>query len=177
MQRSLAFVLVFVCATAGAQVYRRVAPDGHVYFSDRPGPDAERVEVTPNTAVRLPQTSGQPGQGDATGQAEAATPAYADFSIVSPASNEGIRANNGNVSVVLKLVPDLQPGHIIVLNVDGEDGERISSGKELTIGLTNLSRGLHTIAATVLDGNNQTLVQAGPVSFQVLRAAVGRQAP
>lgn len=180
MQRSLVFVLAFVCATASAEIYRRIGADGHVYFSDQPGPDAERIEVTPNTAVRLPQTPVQAdasGQADATGTAADITPAYSNLSIVSPASNAGVRANDGNVTVALKLVPDLQPGHTIVLNIDGEDGKQISSGEDLTIELTNLSRGLHTIAASVLDEDNETLVQADPVSFYVLRVAVGRQLP
>ena len=101
MQRSLVFVLAFVCATASAEIYRRIGADGHVYFSDQPGPDAERIEVTPNTAVRLPQTPVQAdasGQADATGTAADITPAYSNLSIVSPASNAGVRANDGNVT-------------------------------------------------------------------------------
>lgn len=170
MQRLLVFFLAFVCATASAQVYRRVGPDGHVYFSDRPGPDAEQIEVTPNTAVRLPPAT---GQGDAIEQPDAAAPAYSSFSILSPTSNQGVRANNGDVTVVLKLVPDLLPGHTIVLSIDGEDGKQISTGDDLTIELSNLSRGLHTIKAKVLDEEDNVLIQAGPVSFNVLRVAVG----
>jgi Domain of unknown function (DUF4124) len=170
MQRLLVLFLTFVCATANAQIYRRIGPDGHVYFSDRPGPDAEQIEVTPNTAVRLPPV---PGGGDAAKQQNAAAPAYSSFSIVSPSSNQGVRANNGNVTVVLKLVPDLQSGHTIRLGIDGEDGAQISAGESLTIELTNLSRGLHTVTATVLDQEGSKLIQAGPVSFNVLRVAVG----
>jgi hypothetical protein len=171
MQRLLVFFLAFVCATASAQIYRRIAPDGHVYFSDRPGPDAEPVEVIPNTAVRLPPV---PVQGVATEQPVAATPAYSNFSIVSPAINQGVRANDGNVTVVLKLVPDLLPGHTITLSIDGEDGEQISVAEDLTIELTNLSRGRHTVEATLHDEQGNALIQAGPVSFNVLRVAVGR---
>lgn len=170
MQRLLVFFLAFVCATANAQIYRRIGPDGHVHFSDRPGPDAEQIEVIPNTTVRLPPA---PGQGDATGQLDAAAPAYSSFSIVSPASNQAVRANNGDITVVLKLVPDLLPGHTIVLSIDGEDGKQISTGDDLTIELSNLSRGLHTIKAKVLDEEDNVLIQAGPVSFNVLRVAVG----
>jgi hypothetical protein len=170
MQRLLVFFLAFVCATASAQVYRRVGPDGHVYFSDRPGPDAEQIQVTPNTAVRLPPA---PGQGDATGQQDTVAPAYSSFSIVSPASNQGIRANNGDVTVVLKLVPDLLPGHTIMLSINGQNDEQIITGEDTAIELTNLSRGLHTIEATVLDEQDVVLIKADPVSFNVLRVAGG----
>ena len=45
--------LVFVCATASAQVFKRVGPDGKVYFSDQPGPDARQIEVAPATNRRV----------------------------------------------------------------------------------------------------------------------------
>ena len=47
MQRKFLFLLILFCTTAGAEVYKRMGPDGQVYFSDRPGSDATRIEVTP----------------------------------------------------------------------------------------------------------------------------------
>ena len=170
MQRLAVFFLAFLCATASAEVYRRIGPDGHVYFSDKPGPDAEQIEVTPSTAVRLPPA---PGQGDATGQQDAAAPGYSSFSIVSPVNNQGVRANNGDVTVVLKLVPDLLPGHTIMLSIAGQDDEQVITGDDTAIELTNLSRGLYTIEATVFDEEDTVLIKTGPVSFNVLRVAVG----
>ena len=164
------FFLAFACATANAEIYRRVGSDGHVYFSDRPGPDAEQIEVTPNTAVRLPPA---PAQGEATGEQDTAVPAYSSFSILSPASNQGVRANNGDITVVLKLVPDLLPGHTIMLSISGQNDEQIITGRDLAIELTNLSRGLHTIEDTVQDEDDVALVKAGPFSFNVLRVAAG----
>ena len=170
MRRLPVFFLAFVCATASAQVYRRIGPDGHVYFSDRPGPDAEQIEVTPDKAVRLPPAT---AQGDATEQQDTAAPAYSSFSIVSPMNNQGVRANDGDGTVVLKLAPYLLPGHTIMLIITGQNDEQILTGENTVFELTNLSRGLHTIEATVLDEEDTVLIKAGPVSFNVLRVAVG----
>jgi hypothetical protein len=170
MQRILVLFLAFACATASAQVYRRIGPDGHVYFSDRPGPDAEQIEVTPNTAVRLPPA---PAGGDTAKQQDAAVSAYSSFSIVSPAGDHGVRANNGDITVVLKLVPDLLPGHTIMLSISGQNDDQVVTGNGPAIELTNLSRGLHTIEAAVLDEENTVLIKAAPVSFNVLRVAAG----
>jgi hypothetical protein len=93
--------------------------------------------------------------------------------IVSPVNNQGVRANNGDVTVVLKLVPDLLPGHTIMLSIAGQDDEQVITGDDTAIELTNLSRGLHTIEATVFDEEDTVLIKAGPVSFNVLRVAVG----
>ena len=40
-------------------IFRRIGPDGQVYFSDQLGPDAERVDVTPAQTISLPSVSEQ----------------------------------------------------------------------------------------------------------------------
>jgi len=179
MQRVLLMILlVFVCAAANAQIFKRTGPDGQVYFSDQPGPDAERVDVSPAQAVSLPplpeatETAEQAGS-DSTNPQDEVTAAYNEFSITSPTSDQGVRANNGNVTIQLSLQPALRSGHIIVLNVDGEDGESSSTSSSLVIGLENMSRGLHTVWATVVDAEGNALIQTEPVSFYVLRVALG----
>ena len=169
MQRVVYFLLVFVCATASAQVFQRTGPDGKVYFSDQPGPDAKPVDVPPAQTISLPAVpeSTEPAQqaGDVT--------SYTEFTIVSPTSEQEVRANDGIVSVRLSLQPALMPGHTIALAMDGEDGNKIKAGDGMTVELNNLSRGRHTVEATVVDNAGNALIQAGPVSFNVLRAAVG----
>ena len=84
-----------------------------------------------------------------------------------------MRANDGNVIINFSLQPALKSGHTIKLKIDGEDGTLVQSGESLTVNLFNVSRGLHTVQAFVLDGNGNMLMHAGPVSFYVLRVAVG----
>ena len=162
--------LVFVCVTANAQVFRRTGPDGHVYFSDQPGPDAEQVDVTPAQTISLPPVPEQPDTGT-TGQQDDAAPPYAEFTIVSPTSEQAVRANDGNVTVQLSLQPELIPGHTIALKIDGEDGEKINTGNGMAVELSNLSRGRHTVEARVIDEKGSVLIQTGVVSFNVLRVA------
>ena len=178
MQRILLLLLVFACATANSQVFRRIGPDGKVYFSDRPGPDAEQVDVAPAQTISLPpvpeqtNTAGQPSDV-ATGKQDDVTSLYTVFTIISPTSNQSVRANDGNVTVRLSLEPELRRGHVIALKIDGQDGEDIRTGNGMTIELSKLSRGRHTVEARVVDNEGNELIQAGPVSFYVLRAAAG----
>jgi hypothetical protein len=157
-------------ANAAGQVYKRIGPDGKVYFSDQPDPGATEIEVRPVPTVKLPPVPQRP---PAARQQDAVSPAYTALSIASPTNDQAIRANDGNVMIKLSLQPALQPGHSVVLNVDGEDGEQVKAGGSLTIGLSNLSRGRHTIEAAVVDAKGKTLIQSGSVSFNVLRVAVG----
>jgi hypothetical protein len=170
MRRLFPLLLVFICATSSAEVYKRVGPDGKVYFSDQPGPDAKQIEVAPAQTISMP-----PAQTGADTQKPAAdeAAAYSTFTIVSPTSEEGVRANDGNVSVQLSLQPQLMAGHSIILTVDGEEGEAMKTGGDLIVSLSNLSRGRHTVEARVVDGAGKALIQAGPVSFFVLRVAGG----
>ena len=172
MQRLLVLLLVFVCATANSQIFRRIGPDGQVYFSDQPGPDAEQVDVTPAQTISLPPVPEQTETAAAETLGDA-TVAYTGFSITSPTSDQGVRANDGNVTVHLSLKPALQSGHSIILNVDGEDGESTNSSNGLMIELNNLSRGQHTVMATVVDEDGNALIKTSPVSFQVLRVTGG----
>ena len=160
--------LVFVCAIANAQVFKRTGPDGKVYFSDQPGPDAEQVDVTPAQTISLPPAPEQPDT-EATEQQNDATPSYTEFTIVSPASEQSVRANDGNVTIQLSLQPELIPGHTIALKIDGEDGVAINTGDTLTVELSNLSRGRHSVEATVLNPEGNELIQTVTVSFNVLR--------
>jgi hypothetical protein len=167
MRKVLVTLLVFACAAASAEVYKRIGPDGSVQFSDRPGPDAEKVDVGPIQTLKLPPV--RPGKSTRGPQQRQAFQ-YTEFSIVSPANEEGIRANDGNVTVRMALQPALRPGDTVAVTVDGE---RIGTGGSTTIQLTNLPRGGHTIQAAVIDTEGKELVQAQPVTFYVLRAAAG----
>lgn len=171
MNRVLLLVPVFACATVSAQVFKRVGPDGTVYFSDQPGPDAQQIEVAPAQTISLPPV---PRQAETSGDQHQAGPVYTAFSIVSPTSEQAIRANDGNVVVQLSLQPELRSGHTITLTVDGEDGEAIKSGRGMSIALSNLSRGRHSVEAVVVDDAGKVLIQTDAVGFNVLRVAVGR---
>ena len=90
MQRKFLFLLIlFFWATAGAQVYKRTGPDGQVYFSDRPGSDATRVEVAPAQAIGRSPRPDASGEQDPREPAPSGDdpPAYTEFAIISPANN------------------------------------------------------------------------------------------
>ena len=98
---------------------------------------------------------------------------YTGFSITSPTDDQGVRANDGNVTVHLSLKPALQSGHLIVLSVAGEGSESTTNSSGLSVDLKNLSRGLHTVTGRVVDEDGNDLIKTEPVSFHVLRVGGG----
>jgi hypothetical protein len=173
MYKKSVILLMLVCTVASAQVYKRTGPDGQVYFSDLPDADSEKVDVTPAQTISMPPMSENKGVQSQQEQEPAAV--YTAFSIVSPTDGQEIRANDGNVSVQLSLQPALKSSHSVSLIINGEDGSRSSTGHGLNIGLSNLSRGRHTVEAAVVDTQGRQLIKAGPVSFNVLRYALIKQ--
>jgi len=101
--------------------------------------------------------------------ATASAGSYTGFSITNPTNDQGVRANDGNVTIHMSIQPALQSGHMIVLNVDGEDGKSSKTSSNLTMELENMSRGLHTITATVVDKDGNDLIKTETVRFHVLR--------
>ena len=173
MKRVFALLLAVACATAGAEVFRHVGPDGEVSFSDTPAPGAEQVKMAPLQTISPPPPLPRGLVINSSPVGTKSAPSYARFAIVEPANGQSVRANDGNVKVGLSLQPALVPGHSIELIVDGEDGGKTLSGASLNFNLSDLPRGLHTLVARVKNGRGEKLVEAGPVSFHVLRVAVG----
>ncbi len=165
----LIFVFIFSTGLAFAQtgVYRWVAPDGTVIFSDQPRPDAEKVVIQPAQTVPPPEAASkrlqsQSGAADAAGDQAA----YNEFLIVSPADDETVRANNGDVTVSMSLKPRLHARHAIVLSMNGE---KVGKGSSTSLTLQNLPRGTHTVQAVVVDAGGAELVRTDSVIFHVLR--------
>jgi len=175
MQRFIAILLLIASVTASAEVFRRIGPDGEVYFSDTPSSVSERVNLAPAQLVTLSpprrQSVEEPSAGDLANKNLAHV--YAQFEIVKPSHGQGVRANDGSVTVYLSLQPALRPGDVIELIVDGEDGPAIHPGETLNFNLSNMSRGSHTVAARVRSPQGEKLIETGPVRFYVLRVALG----
>jgi hypothetical protein len=179
MQMVTLLLVLVVASTAQAQVYRSVGPDGSVIFSDRPVPGAKSVDVKPlppPSAGQMPTGSGEvaePGGGSGSADQPPAVqaPAYTLFAITNPKDDEGVRANDGNVTVSLALQPALARGHRIQLTVDGRPLPQ--SGTSLSVTLVNMDRGTHAVSASVVDAGGQPVATTSSVTFHVLRVAVG----
>jgi hypothetical protein len=176
MHRFIALFLILSSATASAEMFRRIGPDGEVYFSDRPSPGSEPVDLRPAQTVNLAdirRPSAATEQSPGVVSEDAPAPAYAQFESVKPSNGQGVRANDGSVTVYLSLQPALRAGDTIELIVDGEDGPKIQSGDTLNFNLSDMSRGGHTVAARVKSQQGEKLIETGPVRFYVLRVALG----
>ena len=151
---------IFIAPLAAGDVYRSVDESGNVVFTDKPSPDAEKVEID---EVQTIDRGATPEFNYTPPPSEAQSP-YSSVAITSPANDETLSSNDGNVSVSVSVEPRLRPGHIVVLYMDGSS---VAEGAG-SFNLTNLDRGTHTLTAVVKAGGNE-VIKSAPVSFTVQR--------
>ncbi|MDZ7752186.1 MAG: DUF4124 domain-containing protein [Gammaproteobacteria bacterium] len=161
-------LLPALALAAGSKVYRWVGPDGATVFSDEARPGAEEVEIPPVQTMPALEAPRATAPDDGKGPTEEA--AYQSFSFVAPQQDQGVRANNGVVGVRMTLEPPLRAGHSIAVTLDGEP---MGGNAPLSFQLPALDRGTHTIEAEVVDATGESVISAGPITFHVLRAALG----
>ena len=161
------FLLGTSLVMAQTGVYKYVAPDGSVSFSDKSRPGAEKVQVkVPDTGVPSPTAGKAAARTDsAPGEASAAIP-YTALTIVSPTNDEAVRSNNGAVNIAMNLAPSLHARHAVVIAVNGQT---VGQGSSTSLTLQNLPRGTHTVQAAIVDEAGKEIIRSKTITFHVLR--------
>jgi len=164
MSRLLLIFVFLIAATASAEEkgYKVVRPDGTVEFSDQPQPGA--VEIP------LPQSQGYepaplpPSESDrgVAHNAVKSVVTYRQLTITAPVADETFQSAEGPVHVQVQIEPSLQPGHKLVILLDGK-----AAGSGVSATLANLDRGTHTVSAEVRDGDGKVVKSSAPVTFHV----------
>jgi hypothetical protein len=162
---------------AQAEIYKTVDEDGNVVFTDIPpredDENAEQIIIEdPNSfAVEeaIPNADAwivEPQEGEG----EEPPFRYQALEIVSPADDEPVRENAGNITIVTNLNPRLQRGHLARLLMDGNI---VQEGPQASFSLANVDRGTHTIRVEIVDESGQVMIRSGDSTFHMLRFAGG----
>lgn len=166
-------------AVAGTTIYKTVDEDGNVVFTDTPpranGPSETITLTAPNSFD--PAEAGTEASNrqlwivDPEQEAEEPGEFYAALTITSPADDENIRENAGNVTVTVKLEPPiLQAGHRFRLLLDGAPaGGTNTTG---SFSLSNVDRGTHSLKAEVVDESGKVLYSGSSSTFHLQRYSV-----
>ncbi|MCX2832275.1 DUF4124 domain-containing protein [Microbulbifer thermotolerans] len=157
-------------AQSGGSIYKTVAPDGSVVFSDKPlpGEPTEKIELAPTNVqpIALPRTlptrklSPRDQGGD-----DYAGPVR--FAIVSPM--DGATIPPGQRSIVLEVAMDPVPSgdYQFFAVVDGRPWAGASSGTSLDI--SALERGTHSVQAVLVDAAGNELARSQIITLYVKR--------
>ena len=151
--------------SGGKKVFKHVNPDGTITYSDKPAPGAKEVEVPTVPTYKPPKVP------QFTPYQEPKKPvpfAYDSIKITSPANDETIRDNTGNVTVTVAVSPGLRAGDRIEYLMDGTAMERTS---QTSFEIKNMDRGSHMITAQVVDASGNVLNTAN-VTVHMQRTSI-----
>jgi hypothetical protein len=161
--------------TAAATTYVRVEKDGTKTYSDKPIPGGKPIDLEPAQTYSSQQPTISTPRSNVPIE-QLLLERLKDFRYtscaVSPA-NDTTYVNPEMVIVGVRLTPELQPSHTLVLTVDGQPVPGGPNARSAT--LTEVYRGSHTVAVTVTDGYGQTVCSAS-ASFHVQRPSLNSPA-
>jgi hypothetical protein len=167
-------ILLFGCLLAlsvQAQESRRELwkwkdANGVTQYSDRPVPGATKVEMYTSTPAQ--PTAPAPAPAPAKPAAKPGTSAaveYQSLEIWDPESGATFFGADATVNVRMRSEPSLAAGDRLLLYLDGKLVEGESDSYEHT--LANLERGVHSLAAVILDDKGNEKIRSQPRVFHI----------
>jgi hypothetical protein len=178
MKRVFAVVLLssLCAATALAETYVRVEKDGSKTYSDRPLPGGQPVEIQPAQTYSAPPPPPIGGSSNSNlPREQQLLKEMNDFrysSCVLTPQPEAAFTNPQSVSVGVSLQPNLRPGDVVDLRVDGTS---VPGPNTLSFLLPQPNRGAHTVSVLIKDRYGKTMCSAS-ATFHVFRASVNSPA-
>lgn len=162
---SLTIAALLIATTGNAAVYKSVDGHGTTTYSDRPSPEAHRLEL-PQVSIVTFSTPPAPTRHGKT----SSTSIDRGVSILVPVQDATVRSNAGTVAVELSVDPKLDPGSTLTLLLDGEPVHK--DERRLALPLVNVDRGTHSLQAIVVGGSGRELARSPSVTFHLQRVAI-----
>jgi len=156
---------------AAQTVWKWVDENGVTHYADRPVPGATRMEISTGTNVSSPAPV--TASSSASAQPANSGPPYRNFEIWKPGNDETIPNTGGQVTVNVRVDPQLQAGHSLALYLDGRLVEGFPDNTE-SFDLTEVPRGQHTLRAIITDGRGNRVQETDQVMFMVRQESIGQ---
>ena len=174
------FSVVLLVSTGSAVVaketvmYKKVDKNGKIIFTDKPIPGSTPITVKTDTNVvstpkpqatrRLPTISPEKNNNQEPFK-------YEVLAIDEPSHDQAVRANSGDINVIVGMTPNIQPNHSLQLVMDGSPVGQPPPSPYFS--LNNVDRGTHQLAVTVIDEDTKKQIQTSEtITFHLLRASI-----
>jgi len=162
--------LLIICAWSfqsyadDKKIYKKTNDKGVVEFSDVPGKNTKPIRVPPMNTYKqkkLPSIKSKPLPVEA-------KEVYTEFSITSPLHDKIMRENSGKITVKLNITPSLKSEHKILVSIDG-DSKTAVKGSSSSVTFDNISRGTHSVQASIIDSQDKVIIKAEATTFHLRR--------
>lgn len=158
-------------SAAGATTYVRVEKDGTKTYSDRPLPGGQPVDIQPAQGYSAPPAPSSNPSVPLEERLLKQTDTFSYQSCSLSPEQDATFTNPENVSVVVSTEPELRPGDVVALTVDG----LLVSPNLRNHVISPVNRGSHTVQATVKDTFGRVLCTAS-TTFHVMRPSLNSPA-
>jgi hypothetical protein len=115
-----------------------------------------------------------PSGATASSQPESAVASYRSLEIWQPENGESFFGADAAVTVRLRSDPERAAGHSLLLYLDGRLIESATNSDSYT--LTNLERGVHSLAAVITDERGDEKIRSQPRVFHVRQPTINAPA-
>lgn len=160
-------------ATADTKIYKSIAEDGSVVFTDEPSDGAKSFKPTELNVVPA-QEQKKKHSAKRSEQAEAALKARTVrfVKIQSPVSDQTFVNPVGTIPVTITTGHDgaLPVGHKAQIILDGKV---VSTGSGINFSVPVPHRGAHTLSARVFDASGKLRARSRSVNINVIKSVVG----
>jgi hypothetical protein len=164
----LCTLLLLVCPLH-ADIYKWTDDNGNVHFSDKPQPGAETIKLPPTQTFSPPKaTEPLPPEHEIARQT---TATYTKIMIVQPQDQETIRSNQGLLSVITRVEPELNTGDKLQLIYDGSPVGPPQTEPAFT--LKQIFRGSHTLQLQVVSEDGKVIGSSNTVTIFMHHTRIG----
>ena len=166
----IALLSLLLCSTTyAAEIYKKVAADGSIVYTDEPLPGAEKVDVPPVSVApaREVQTTRPAQTVDSENDREtlnALQQRYQGFAITSPSPEENLWGTGQSVRVTVRSPQALLPGLRYAYFINDTN---VYNGVNTTLTLDDMNRGEHTARVEIQNASGRRIASAGPVTFYI----------
>jgi len=140
--------------------------NGVTHYSDRPEPGAKKVEISQPAPPPPPARPATPVKSASqSSSAATSTVEYQSLEIWQPENGETFFGADATVNVRMRSEPELAAGDRLLLYLDGKlvEGDPTS----LEYNLDALERGVHSLAAVILDASGKEKIRSEPRVFHI----------
>jgi hypothetical protein len=158
-----------------AEIYKWVDGSGIVHFSDKPQSGAETITLPPTQTYSPPKAANpvtpQQEQENSAPIDQQSVSTYTKVMIIQPQDQETLRSNQGLLTVVTRVEPDLEKTDRLQVLYDGNLVGKPQ--KELSFSLNNVYRGAHTLQVQVVSEDGHILGASSPITVYMHHTRVG----
>ncbi len=177
MRTALLLLLAFAASglsgtASSAEVWKWVDAKGVTHYSDQPVPGAVKIEIRTGNVVES-RSAPPPTNDSGSDDSRAAAGRYRSLQIVQPENNQVFVNTGGQVTVEIRVEPQLQAPHTVGLLLDGS----LVTGfpdNTLVYALTEVPRGTHNVTAVIRDQSGNPIHESVPVEFTVRQESIAQ---